>query len=80
MLGSVHGQAWELWFLPRPRVNLNLSDTHTSWQAFPSLCLQRSLPMCSFPKPGFFGGEGGGWEIPWIEESGGPQSIGSQRG
>ena len=28
MLGSVHGQAWELWFLPRPLVNLKLSDPH----------------------------------------------------
>ena len=28
VLGSVHGQAWELWFLPRPLVNLKLSDPH----------------------------------------------------
>ena len=35
--------------------------------------------MCSFPKPGFLLG-GGGLEIPWIEEPGGPQSISLQRG
>ena len=34
--------------------------------------------MCSFPKPGFL--LGGGLEIPWIEEPGGPQSISLQRG
>ena len=28
MLGSVHGQAWEPWFLPRPRVNPKFSDPH----------------------------------------------------
>ena len=79
MLGSVHGQAWELWFLPRPRVNPNVPDTHPLLVGLPIPVSSEVSAHVFFPQTWLFIG-GGVLEIAWIEEPGGPQYIGLQRG
>lgn len=78
MLGSVHGQAWELWFLPRPRVNLNVPDTHPLLAGLPIPVSSEVSAHVLFPQTWLFLLGGGGRKIAWIGESAGPQSIGSR--
>ena len=77
MLGSVHGQAWELWFLPRPRVNPNVPDTHPLLAGLPIPVSSEVSAHVLFPQTWIF--FGGLWQgNPMDGESGGPQSIGSR--
>ena len=77
MLVSIHGWAWELWFLPRLRVNSNVSDTHPLLAGLPTHVSSEVSAHVLFPQTWiFFGGLRQG--NPMDGESGGPQSIGSR--
>ena len=60
VLGSVHGQAWGLWFLPRPHVNVKLSDPHPILVGLPTPLSSEVSVHVLFPQTWLF--LGGAWK------------------